>query len=655
MNPQFKLFGRVPCISISFLILVFFLACISTGCKDEDGGGYTADDMAATITCEKDGATLQLDCPALPNTNVKYTDGDTTTGVDFNIFAWNTFAALNWPALVDSNVLQRGIPDLGKNKSFMNASHDDVLVWETFKEKREVFNVSQTSTTLPSWNSAPNYGTLRGGKYPSYVPGTIPGSSTPPSGLIWNALDESIQVKSEGLENDPYNGLVVSPRVWRGAPDKGNPVLYEVKVNYDFYDYVNQNQLFIQDKAELLSRDSINGPITLPYRTSAGHEKSTTGKNKAGKDAKMAAGITTLASSIKGYDSANALTSYQNANNNPSTSNIPYSIGSIHLKAAWIQLTDSDKEEDYHTTTAEYYVTDTTTNELKKQYATFGLIGLHIIQRIHTTDSIGGSQDSIGGTFIFATWEHTSVESGYTYSNYKAYDTAPVSAQTVGGWYPHKAKPDTIIGTGGFGGPQVKVSLNPDTYPVQRKFPILSTTASVNKKVWNSLPSGSVWKNYQLIGVQFKSIDINSLPGGAANPNDPTSIGQPLYLANLVIETNEGLQHFQGQPPATYPIARYSTPDSLPYHSPTMPPLVANGNFTFMRDNRNMVFHNKAINMGGCMGCHGVAQSEGYSFSFVLLGGYDGASTDSQMEFDLPPPVVYNPVAGGTKYPPYEE
>ena len=41
--------------------------------------------------------------------------------------------------------------------------------------------------------------------------------------------------------------------------------------------------------------------------------------------------------------------------------------------------------------------------------------------------------------------------------------------------------------------------------------------------------------------------------------------------------------------------------------------------------------------MGGCMGCHGVAQQLGYSFSFVLLGNQSGAAIDTQQEAEIPP------------------
>jgi hypothetical protein len=65
---------------------------------------------------------------------------------------------------------------------------------------------------------------------------------------------------------------------------------------------------------------------------------------------------------------------------------------------------------------------------------------------------------------------------------------------------------------------------------------------------------------------------------------------------------------------------------------------VKNGVYAFNRNTPNVSFHGRAINMGGCMGCHGVAQVKGFSFSFVLLGGQQGADVDTEDSFTVPPP-----------------
>jgi hypothetical protein len=49
--------------------------------------------------------------------------------------------------------------------------------------------------------------------------------------------------------------------------------------------------------------------------------------------------------------------------------------------------------------------------------------------------------------------------------------------------------------------------------------------------------------------------------------------------------------------------------------------------------------------MGGCMGCHGVAQVRGYAFSFILLEGQAGADVDTEKDFTVAPltPTDFNP------------
>src|SRR5215471_9625240 len=65
-------------------------------------------------------------------------------GTAWDAWAWSSFAALNWPALASSDASNypsgfvRGVPDT--NKKFSTSQSTDVSVWETFKEKRELFN-----------------------------------------------------------------------------------------------------------------------------------------------------------------------------------------------------------------------------------------------------------------------------------------------------------------------------------------------------------------------------------------------------------------------------------------------------------------------------------------------------------------------------------
>jgi hypothetical protein len=591
-----------------------FLLIASLACPrptPRTGGGHGQGEPGpATVSanCQANGGALQLGCAAFPNTSP-------TAQPQWDYFAWNSFIAANWPALdPTANNHQRGFPNL--YQTFLNASSGSLLTWETFKEKREVFFYPPTTKVDPGpWNQAPNYGPLVNppplcsdslGRPP--VPQRLFGQG---GKLVFDSLDETVEVLSEALESpaalcggfqkNPCSsngtgtpncncvvGLPVAPRLWKGNPTKPNPqpVLYEVKVNYDFYDYVRTNQYYL-DSTALMATGSpdykTKTKIRLPYRTSASQQ----------------------------YDPQACIATYSQAGR--STNVMPCAIGSVHIKTAWIPLQNEDPSK-YHTAEAAYFKTEN--GRACMSYATFGLVGMHIIQRIHQ-GTASTQQQPQGGTFIFATWEHVDNDTaGFTYSNY----------------FPGQP----------FEGPPQRATFYPqpsNALPVVRKYPILPGTQQVNNQVHAAIREynpDSVWLNYRLVGTQFQAIDINKLPANpSANPNDPTGIGQPLYLANLVIETNEGLQHFQGLPPLVSAAAPFSTASNPP----------SNHTLAFMRGATNMVFSPTGqptrlvgYNMGGCMGCHGVAQTKGYSFSFVLLDGQRGADVDTQTNF-VPPPI----------------
>jgi hypothetical protein len=597
---------RTPAPSILSLLLAAALA--ATGCApmtEEPAGEPPGAALAAAPACQADGATLQLGCPAFPNTTPQ-------AQPDWDLFAWNSFIAANWPALDPAaNNEQRGFPDL--SQSFAAAAPDSLLVWETFKEKREVFFYPPGTTQNPGpWNQAPDYGPA-GETIPACTnaeaqagdPRRLFGQGTK---IDFDSLDETVEVASEALE-DPtelcqgyssnpmcgtpqqadcclVQGLPVGPRVWKGSPVASQPVVYEVKVNYDFYDYVTENQYYLDSTAATAAQ---NAGIRLPYRTSAASGPGDNNTNR-----------------VTGYTSQACLDLYGKVT--PTGNATPCPTGAIHVKAAWIQLQDEDPSK-YHTAEAAYFKTEE--GQTCMASGTFGLVGLHIIQRIHQGSGSGSAQAE-GGTFIFATWEHVDNDTaGFTYANF--FSGQPFEGPPKRGFYPN--------------------ALTDNALAVTRKFPILPNTQQVNQQVHAAIQAAnpnSVWLNYQLVGTQFQAVDVNAPPPAnpafPVGPNDPTGIGQPQYLANLVIETNEGLQHFQGLPPLAAPIANYAEE------------IQKNGTLEFNRNTPNVAFSSNGINMGGCMGCHGVAQVKGYSFSFVLLGGQEGADIDTEEVFTVPPP-----------------
>ena len=607
---------------VPFLVL---LLAASLACRPDDPGtgpgevspspSPSATPPAAAASCQSNGGQLQLGCPSFPNTSPG-------AQPEWDYFAWNSFIAANWPALdprVNNN--QRGFPDL--NQSFVNAAGTSLLTWETFKEKREVFFYPPTTNMNPGpWNQEPNYGPIPStplcsdSKGKPAEPQRLFGQG---GKLVFDSLDETVEVLSEALEQpaalcggftkNPCSptgtgtpncscvvGLPVAPRVWKGSPTKPNPqpVLYEVKVNYDFYNYVQQNKFYLDSVAAAAANLSTGTKIKLPYRTSAPQGP---GGGGSGPHA------------VTSYDVQKCLATYQQAG--PNTNVTPCLVGSIHIKTAWIPLQNEDPTK-YHTADAAYFKTEN--GKACMSYAKFGLVGIHIIQRVHQgSGGVSTGSTPVGGTFIFATWEHTDNDTaGFTYSNY----------------FPGQP----------FAGPPQRATFYPqpsNAIPVTRKYPILPGTQQVNNQVHAAIKAvnpNSVWLNYELVGTQFQAIDIQSLPPNPSNPNDPTGIGQPLYLANLVIETNEGLQHFQGLPPLVSPVPPFNKA------------VAKNGTLAFKRATRNVAFSPtgspsavKGFNMGGCMGCHGVAQNKGYSFSFVLFDGQKGADVDTQTNFALAP------------------
>lgn len=587
-------------------------------------------------------------CPAPPETFSVSSLSGPSLGQTWDAWAWSSFAALNWPALASSDLATypsgfvRGVPDTGLK--FTQAQARDVAVWETFKEKRELFNPQATASSWQQITFDPEYA-------PDFNGGKIQMCSGADAAKMANVRrhlrvfarlaktpsvggastgDETAEVASPAQEstNDlcagysdktnptlafcqsrlyqppaanqyatPYtatgpNGRnPVGPRVFKGSPAQDHFLYYEVKLNYDYFAYLAANGLDDYDTA--VKAASANG-IRLPYRTSAG----------AGPG-----GANT--SSILGYASAKTAGCYANKLTNcnlPNQSGISPSklpgLGSIQLKAAWVPAAQLDGDPStYHLTDAVFFKdAPGAPNDICYDVQTFGLVGLHIIQRVHAGSSGQGQGEPPGGTYIFATWEHQSVGdgAGYSYVNYSKFATNT-----------EMPFPNTAAGI-----------------PVARLKPYpLAGTQAVNARA-QSLLQNSVWKNYRLIGTQFLAMDLgNSAQSAAAAEQQSTAMGQPIYLANLLIETNRGLQQFQGQPPGQTPNSNFGTsgngvPKNYQFFSPGSP---------------NMSYQGKAVNMGGCMGCHGVAQTQGFAFSFVLQDGDKGTVPDTATSIAIPP------------------
>jgi len=632
-----------PCLAV---LLVLSLAC---GAGEEPAA---VDDVAAPPPCDfTAGGGVDLGCPAPPDTFDTTALSGTANGSNWDAWAWSSFAAYNWPALVSSDGAVyptgyvRGVPDT--MKGFTTASSDDVAVWETFKEKRELFNDLATAgawqqlTFDPTY--APNSGQFPGGQIEACAgvgeellarvrerprvfaqlgkqsPSIDGDSSTDETAEVASPAQESqdalcagytastdptlddchmnFQPPPGGTPTSEYSAVddnfrpAVGPRVFKGEPSAEGFVYYEVKLNYDYYAYLAANGLNDYDTAVAKAKAA---QIHLPFRTSA--------MAKLGGD---------NAAAVVGYDATATAGCYGKKLSGCAQSGVGPEVlpgvGSVQVKSAWLPAGLLDGEaSDYHTTYAVYYEdSPDQPNGLCYKVQQFGLIGLHIIQRVHGGATTAAEDETIGGTFVFATWEHDSVAggAGYTYVNYLADQALD---QTDPSPFPNTAEGLQVARLQG--------------YP-------LATTTAVNQAV-APLLADSVWKNYRLIGTQFQATSSES---------DSLALGQPYYLANLVIETNRGLQQFQGRPPAVQVIDHYMK---------QIPP-VAGVTPHFAPAANNMAFAGSegaaGFDMGGCMGCHGVAQAQGFAFSFVLQDGKFGTKPDTATSVAIPPKAPQNP------------
>jgi len=499
-------------------------------------------------------------------------------------WAWKSFIAANWPAITVPT--QRGVPDT--TKTFAMAANDTLGVWETWKEKRELF--VQGGAPNPDWNA------------PIAYPGNAaipvcPGEEAAVAALGSShrlfaqagkslSLDEALQVPSESGPQTTLAGRAVQTQVWYGARTASgeNSVLYEVKFNYDYFTYVVGQGLY--DDTKKNQRRLNSGDVkNFPNHSN----QSTKAITMPGRD------------QVQAYSASNCAADPYPAGNACATT------GAVQAKAAWRRIIENDKRF-FHWAPGIYY-RNIGNDQVCRAVGAFGLIGLHIIQKTVPH-----------GHYIYATWEHKSVS-----TDLYSYAERPVVPK--GAPQPPLAPPF------------------PDAIKVSRDHAILPSTRQTNEtyhRLIRAVNSISPWLNYQLVGVQFIPVSCwgrNNGPceagGFQVGLEDPTNNGQPFYLANLVIETNWGLQNFQGVPPGppgpyspvTGFTTTYNTKPSDHFYPNTRPPGEFDrslGNVGQSRRNRGEVF-----NMGGCMGCHGVAQSLGTDFSFALLFGQAGAGAEA--------------------------
>ncbi|MFL7962265.1 exo-alpha-sialidase [Pseudomonas kielensis] len=353
--------------------------------------------------------------------------------------------------------------------------------------------------------------------------------------------------------------------------------------------YAHYNNL---DEATQIGQNAIFFPVNPPNAAKTGNDYAPSNDSQILFEAKANPVV---------YEYAKGLTSF------PDT-NVVLPDGAVEVKAAWRKLADIPVQNRgrYHTATVvTYQGKDDTPVAHNEDYA---LVALHII---HKTPNYP--------TFIFATFEHEDAltlsdgksPSGLYYiANYNeiAYpgsDTNPPTATFSDGSKTHTVSLPKA-------GPVANSNLNPPVYSNSNGIPegqagpirvvqpltIYSEVAAVNNQVKQLMDSSnefdnSVWKHYRLKGVQ-------AIP--SSTQTDPD-----YYLANIMVESSQpGIQLFRGS---------------------NVFPIPNNNTLTNARNQPNIkvpVYDHstQSLTMGGCMGCHGIAQSslkQGFSFLFDAI------------------------------------
>ncbi|SDY24977.1 glycoside hydrolase [Pseudomonas sp. NFACC08-1] len=302
------------------------------------------------------------------------------------------------------------------------------------------------------------------------------------------------------------------------------------------------------------------------------------------------------------YEYAKGLTRF------PDT-NVVLPDGAVEVKATWRKLADIPVQNRarYHTATVVTY--KGLDSDPVAQNEDYALVALHII---HKTSNYP--------TFIFATFEHEdaltlpdgkSPTGLYYIANYNKIDypgfdinnpptatfsdgnkTYTVSLPKAGAVANASLDPPVYSGSNGIpegqAGP-IRV-VQPLTMDVE--------VAAVNNQVKQLMDgsgefNNSVWKHYRLKGVQ-------AIP--SSTQTDPD-----YYLANIMVESSQpGIQLFRGS--NVFPIPKNNT--------------LINARNQLNIKVPDYDHSTQGLTMGGCMGCHGIAQSslkQGFSFLFDAI------------------------------------
>ncbi|HEX3553895.1 MAG TPA: hypothetical protein VIA62_11775 [Thermoanaerobaculia bacterium] len=277
--------------------------------------------------------------------------------------------------------------------------------------------------------------------------------------------------------------------------------------------------------------------------------------------------------------------------------------GSIEVKSAWRMLQPGDDRNRFFTTDALYYDLDQN-GKLVYKNGTFALIGIHIIHKTRNYPD-----------FIFTTFEQVDVEKADM--EYVLLSPPPPPPTPPNGT---QVPPFTVIQR------QTGQTNRTQLHPVPRTLD--TVTVKVHQQLTKLNPS-TIWQYYRLTGVQGHPVNCQPNQVPPANKNAPqtcvsnqnpvqcTNLDPNYFMANFVIESDPFLNNFSGPGFGGNPFQN------------------CNNIVTFSTQSGRT--QGTQLDMGGCKGCHGVAQTAlGTDFSFLLDFGNNKPSIQ-------PATVIYYP------------
>jgi hypothetical protein len=389
---------------------------------------------------------------------------------DFYEFAWQSFIALNWPALDGGD---RGQPDPAK---MIGAKGQDgqllPVVWSTYKLPSEVF--LPNAAAPGGWNDPPP-------PPPSYCKNVPPGAKV----LAMAAKDQPGVMGDVNQAGFPQS---IKLKIRGPVADQMlNYLRYEIRLNRSEFEYFNINQYYNRSQqiaAVGNTQQNAKTPPPNPLKTP------------------------TYQFPPKGKE--------------PYVQSLPpyAQQGTVELKAAWRILTEKDVIDRYYHIPA--YI-DSGGGVCKLQ--TVGLVGLHILRLTPGTGPtwIWATFEQIDNVELGANAPKRPDGSALTPSLNPGPHGSPAPPYFPGGYYGDEPK---MIPSGG----PIPKPTAPNN--ISRLTDITDDVKAVNQK-YQSMLSNTVWKNYELVGNLGPYVNGSTTPTGkyfVPNGTPPNSNEKPVYI-----------------------------------------------------------------------------------------------------------------------------